>query len=270
MPVSGDGILEATFDPVWAAVRLIVDGGMWPDPVDTITITRAVTGEVVIPVRGVQSRPVVGGTFVGSDHECPLDTDVTYTVAGYGAGVLVATATVSAPTTGAEWGLWLKVAGKPDLTIRVTWRDLGEVVSKTIGGLYTVAGGGGSLAQTSAQWSGLDSDEVTIMVATTGPVELARLRAVLTASRILLVQTGSPQEIDSGWYYVSSVGRTNPAGFPEFEERRFVLQLKRTGIPAGAGGGIAGTTWTALMDTYPTWADVWAAKATWFDVLKGF
>jgi len=41
MPVSGDGILEAVFDPVWAAVRLIVDGGMWPAGMRTNRVAAA-------------------------------------------------------------------------------------------------------------------------------------------------------------------------------------------------------------------------------------
>jgi len=269
MPVSGDGILEAAFDPAWAAVRLIVDGGMWPDPVDTITMTRVVAGQPAEPVRGLQARSVVGGYFVGSDHECPLDSSVTYTVAGCAGTTPVASATVTVSTTGAQWGVWMKAAGKPDLTCRVRWCEVGGVASETIGDAYTIAGGGGAVAHSAAQWSGIHADEVPIVVATESPAELARFRALLTTARVLLLQTGAPQELDSGWYLVRGVTRSNPAQYPEFPERRFTMRLVRTGVPAGQGSGIAGTTWAGVMDAYPTWADVMAAHDTWFDVLRG-
>lgn len=269
MPVSGDGVLEATFDPAWAAVRLIVDGGMWPSAVDTITITRVVAGEAVIPVRGVQSRGVVGGYYVGTDHEAPLESTVTYTVDGYLAAAFVATATVAEDTSGAADGLWLKVAGAPDLTTRADLRPLGEIVSPTVGGVYQIAGGGGAVAQTSAQWSGIESELTQVTLGVDHPVGVARLRAVL-ASRVLLLQPSGGSDLDPGWYFVRDVARANPSGMFSADRRDFTLNIQRTGIPAGAGSGIAGTTWAALMDTYPTWADVLAAKASWFDVLKGF
>lgn len=268
MPVSGDGILEATFDPAWAAVRLIVDGGMWPTSVDTITITRAVAGEADVPVRGVESRQVVGGTFVGTDHEMALDTTVTYRVDGYLEDVFVASAQVSVSTAGAAAGLWLKAAGRPDLTVRVPLRTVSETTSVTIGGVYQVAGGGGSVAQTSAQWSGIASDALAVTVAAP-VVSVPGLRALLDRARVVLLQPVGSGDIDPGWYFVATVARVNPAQVEAFGQRWFTLNVQRTGVPAGDGAGLAGTSWAALADEHATWADVLAAYPSWFDVLKG-
>src|SRR5690554_6073998 len=222
MPTSPDGILEASFDPSWAAVRLIVDGGMWPDPVTSITITRTVPGSATIPVRGIEARSVVGGTFVGTDHEGPLESSVTYAVTGFDAdGDQVATASVTVDTSGAGSGLWVKVAGAPDLTMRARFRSISEVMSPTIGGVYQIAGGGGAVAQTTAQWSGIESDMARLGLSVERDGEQARLRAVLSVSRVVLLQPVGSTDLDAGWYFVANVGRSNPAQTEHFERRWF-------------------------------------------------
>jgi hypothetical protein len=268
MPVSVDGILEATFDASTASVLLVVVGSEWPSPVDMITITRTVAGEATVPVRGVESRVVAAGYYVGSDHEMALATTVTYVVAGSFEGSDVATATVAESTTGAADGLWLKVAGAPDLTVLARTRTVSEVASPTIGGVYQIAGGGGSVAQTSAQWSGIESDSAKVGLSVETGTGVARLRAVMAASRILLLQPVGFTDIDAGWYFVGTVRRSNPAS-EAYARRWFDLDIQRTGVPAGQGSGIAGVTWAALMEECATWADVATAYATWFDVLRG-
>lgn len=270
MPVSTDGILEAVFDPAWAAVRLVVDGGMWPAPVSVIDVTRQVSGQAAEPVRGLERRAVVGGTYVGTDHEMPLESSVTYSVTGYdGDGLAVATASVTVGTAGAAEGMWVKVAGKPDLTVRVPIRELGDMASPTIGAVYTIAGGGGAVAQTAAHWSGVEAERGSIILAPAVGVELVRLRAALAASRILLLQPIGTSDLDAGWYFVNGVVRTNPAQVEQFPRRWVTLDVQRTGVPAGEGAGIAGTTWAGLASQCETWADVLASYDTWFDVLRG-
>jgi hypothetical protein len=267
MPVSADGILEAVFDPVWAAVRLIVDEGMWPSAVDTITMFRSVSGEAEVAVRGLESRSVVGGTYVGSDHEMSLETTVSYRVIGYLAGVLVDEASVSVSTTGSEPGLWIKVAGKPDLTIRCSVRVLSEASSPTIGGTYQIAGGGGAVSQSVSEWSGIGAERLQVGLSL--PVaDVARFRATMSTRELLLQPVGTT-DIDAGWYFVWDVGRSNPAQVESFTKRWFRLEVERTGVPAGAGSGIAGNSWAVLMEENATWADVLVSYASWFDVLKG-
>lgn len=83
MPTSPDGILTVTFDPASAAVSILVDGSMWPSTVAEITVTRTALGQTSVPVRGLENLRVEGGWYIGTDHEAPLDTEVTYEVVGY-------------------------------------------------------------------------------------------------------------------------------------------------------------------------------------------
>lgn len=268
MPVSTDGILEATFDPAWAAVRLIVDGGMWPDPVSVIDVTRQTPGQAAVPVRGLEHRAAVGGTYVGTDHEMPLESSVTYSVTGYDDdGLAVATSTVTVDTAGAGAGLWIKVAGKPDLTVRAELRPIGSIASPTIGGVYQIAGGGGSVAQTTAQWSGIESESAQVIIAV-AKADAARLRRTLEY-RQLLLQPTPESELDAGWYFLARVDRFNPSGMVAGVQREFILDVQRTGVPAGEGAGIADNSWARVMDEFATWQDVIDAYDTWFDVLRG-
>jgi hypothetical protein len=271
VPISSDGILQVEFDPAWAAVRVIVDGGMWPSgaAVDAVTVTRIVAGEADMPVRGILKTPAVGGYFVGSDIEMDLESTVTYQAAGYANGVLQAnSAQVTVSTTGAAPGIWVKVPGQPDLTQHARFRAMSEMTSDTVGGIYQIVGGS-SVAQTTAQWSGVDTEKGTLELATAAVVDTASMRVTLNAGRVLLLQPVGSTDLDQGYYFVSSVARENPAGIESYFRRRFSLSVQRTGMPAGNGQGIPGVTWNQVMATFPTWQDVIDAHATWFDLLQG-
>lgn len=260
-------ILSATFNTAWASVDLIVDGALWTSSVDTITITRSVAGEVDTVVRGVSSRPVVGGSYVGTDSEAPLESSVTYKVDGYLGSTFVATATVTVSTTGAEWGAWLKVPGLPNMTVRANLARVGARTSQTRGGVYMIAGGGGAVSQSAAHWSGIDPDTVAITLEAITDTEVTRLTGLL-AYRVLLIQTGAPAPFPAGYYFVKDVAIDLLSPLVSASQT-VQLSLVRTGMPAGSGAGIAGSTWAALKDARTTWTAVLAAKATWFDVLKG-
>ena len=261
-------ILVATFDPAWAIVGLVVDGSLWGSAVDHITITRLVTGAPDIPVRGVQSLPVLGGYFVGSDPEAPLGSTVSYRVDGYLAAVFVASATVAVDTSGASTGVWLKVPGVPDLTVCPRLRSISNVSSPTVGGVYQITGGG-AVSQTVASWSGIESDQATVSISVAPGSGVDRLRAALAASRVLLLQIVGSSDLDDGWYFISSVSRANPAGVEAFPQRWFTLDVQRVGIPAGDGQGIPGWTCAAVLDTYATCTLMLAAMATCLDLLQG-
>lgn len=270
MPISPDGILEAVFDPQWAAVRLVVDGGMWPSPVASLTIVRSVPGAADLPVRGVDRRPAVGGYFVGTDLEVDLEVPVTYTVTGYSAaGAVVATSSVVTSTAGARPGLWVKVPGSPDLTCRVRLREVGELVEDTVGGNYRIAGSGGMVAQAAAHADGTGPESGTVSLSVpTGP-DVDRLRAALrTRGRVLLLQPVGSSDLDAGYYLVTSSRRANPAQAEAYPNRWFTLAVERTSMPAGEGQGVPGVTWAAVTDTYPTWSAVQAAKSSWFDLMQ--
>lgn len=267
MSTSSDGILEAVFDPAWATVRLVVDGGMWPSAVASITVTRSVPGVPTIGVRGIDRLSVVGGYFIGSDPEAPLDSSATYSVTGFSAaGAVVKTASVTVDTSGAACGAWLKVAGHPNLTTHTVLRDVGDVESSTQGGVYDVAGGGGIAV---AEVAGVNADRFALTIGSLSTQQTNAIRAVLEHHRIVLIQSCVHEPFDSGWYFVEKSNRALRGGTALLPGRDFTLSLVGTGIPSGAGQGIAGWSWASVMGTYPTWADLQAAESSWFDLMQG-
>jgi len=270
MPISPDGILEALFDPAHAAVAITVDGGMWPDPVTRITMWRTPLGQPTVEVRGVVERRVEGGWWIGSDHEMPLDTDVTYVVTGYDSLGEIATATVTISTLGASWGMWLKAPGRADLTVLGRWRGIGQVDSQTIGATYQVHDG-----PEIASWSGVAGERVTLDLTTRTPGEDAALRALLKEARVLLVQTGQPAEFGDGtgsdWWFVETTSRANPSQMRSDLQplRHRSLQLVRTTVPAGEGIVYTGQTYSTVYGEFATYQALLDANATYGDVMTG-
>jgi len=267
VPTSPDGILEAEFEASQNLVRLVVDGGMWPAPVSRLMITRSSPGAPTEPVRTANNAAAAGGWFLGSDDAAPMDASCTYTATGMTDwGEPVATASVVVQTTGAEWGLWLKAPGRPQLTCLVTLRSIGDRDTPTQGGVYQVPDG-----DAIPQWSGVDAESLTIEVATDTQAATARLDALLRAERVLLIQSGQPEEIRSGYYFVTKVPRSNPAQLRSDEEpyRVTTFDLTRTTAPVGEGQGFTGTTYETVRQTYPTYGALRDANATFFDVLEG-
>lgn len=269
MPTSPDGILEALYDPARAAVALTVDGGMWPDPVTEITMWRTPLGQPTVEVRGVVEQRVEGGWWIGSDHEQPLDTDVTYTVTGSDALGEIATTSVTVSTVGAAWGLWLKAPGQGDLTVLAQLQDRGAVSSGTIGGTYQVHGG-----PEVAQWSGVSAERVTIGLQTRTAAQDAAVRRLL-AHRVLLLQTGQPAEFGpetgSGWWFVESKSQANASRVRAdvYPVRQHTLQLVQTTVPAGRGSLSTGQTYSSVSGAYATYQDILDNVATYQDLLTG-
>jgi len=262
-------VLVATFDPDWATVGLVVDGSLWGSAVDHVTIIRSVAGGADTPVRGVQSLAVVGGYFVGSDPEAPLGSTVSYRIDGFLATVFVGSASAVVDTSGAASGLWLKVPGFPDLTVLANLRSVSDITSPTVGGVYQIAGGGGAVSQSVANWSGIESDQGSVFLSVEHPAGTERLRSALASARVLLMQPVGSADLDAGFYFVDDVTRSNPARIEAFSQRWFTLDVQRVGVPAGDGQGIPGWSCAAVLDTYATCAVMLAAKATCFDLLQG-
>lgn len=267
MPTGSDGVLTATWRPEAAAVSLEVLGSAWPSAVVEVRLMRLVAGETDVPVRGADRVPAVGGYWVGSDHEMPLGPSITYQAIGYtSAGVAVLSSMVTVSTEGAPHGIWLKVAGRPNLSVCTVGRAVDGPTSETQGGVYDIAGGFG-VAVASA--SGINADRLTLTVGSTDATQEQSIRAVLSAHRVLLIQDCGHDTIPSGWYFVGSVSRAPRDPLYLLPGRVHTLSLTRTGVPAGAGQGVIGWSWDAVAATYATWADVEAAYATWFDLERG-
>jgi hypothetical protein len=272
MPTSADGIIAATFEPDAARVQLVVDGGMWPGTVRTLTLTRTVPGYATVPVRGFdQPRRTAGGWYLGSDHEFegPLGSDVTYTVTGYdAAGARVGSASVTVSTAGTEWGVWLKAPGRPELTIMC---PLVSVTSRSItdqGGEYQVHGG-----DAVSQSSGVNAEHLQLVVATRTPGEAAALRTLYerATARTLLVQTAEPEECTSGWYRVASLASENPAQVRSdvYARRVHTLALTRVAMPAGVGVAFAGTIYESVRQAHPTYQAIKDLGLGYADLARG-
>jgi hypothetical protein len=238
-------------------------------PVSRVLIERSSPGVPTEPVRTANNAPAAGGWFLGHDDAAPMDTSCTYTVTGLDDyGGVVGTSLVTVDTSGAAWGLWLKAPGRPQLTVQVPLAQVGDVASPTQGGVYQVPGGGSV-----PQWSGTDTDALSVTLLPRDEGEVARLTALLRAERVLLIQTGDPAEplMPPGYYFVEGVGRSNPAQVrvDQYGRRVFMLQLTATSAPAGEGQGFTGTTYETVRQTYATYADLLAGNATYFDVLAG-
>jgi len=145
---------------------------------------------------------------------------------------------------------------------------VGDTSSPTIGGVYQVVGGS-TVSQAVASWSGIESDQLTVTLRAETGAPLARVRAALLASRVLLLQGVNIQDVDTGWYYIANVSRANPGQYDTYPDRLITLTIQLVGVPAGDGQGIPGWTCAAVLDTYATCAIMLAAKATCFDLLQG-
>ena len=267
MPTGTDGVLTATWRPEAAAVSLEVLGSAWPSAVVEVRMMRLVAGETDVPVRGADRVPAVGGYWVGSDHETPLGSSITYQAIGYtSAGVTVLSSMVTVSTEGAPHGIWLKVAGRPNLTVCTVGRAVDGPTSETQGGVYDVAGGFG-VAVASA--SGINADRLTLTVGSTDATQEQSIRAVLSAHRVLLIQDCGHDTIPSGWYFVGSVSRAPRDPKYLLPGRVHTLTLTRTGIPAGAGQGVIGWDYAAIAASYADYAEVAATFASYYDLARG-
>jgi hypothetical protein len=276
MPTSPDGVLTAEFDPDRALVTLLTDGAAWgEDPPDRVTLLRAVGDETPVVVRGADQALAPGGVLLWSDNEAPLDQVVTYTAqAETFDGTL--TSSVDVATTGAVWGMWVKVPGQPELTTRAPLAGLGDFSRETLGGSWQIPNGptisqsgSGALAQSAGM--GALGTQVTLQTRSMG--DLAALeRAVRQApGQVLLIQTGEPQDLPSGYYQVTSMVRQNPAGIrPDVVPlRRLVLAVTESAVPAGPASGWSGTTYGDVVAAFATYQDLADADLTYLDVATG-
>src|SRR5699024_8559668 len=226
------GVLTATWNPDLGGMHLIVDGGMWPQPVSQLRIERSTAGDATVPVRGAEMIWAPGGGYVGTDHEMPIHTVVQYTVYGDDKnGDLVDQSTAVVDTPATKTTLYVKAPGNADLTQKPILRGVGTIESATRGGAYQIAGGG-ALSQS----AGADTRRVSITVGTRDAGEARSLEGLLDVARTILLQDGNPEpEIPNGWYFISSWGRDNAAqlGFGAFDYRTYTLELTATAMPAG-------------------------------------
>lgn len=269
MPVAPDGILAAAFDLQRNLVTLQTIGSAWPRPVATVSVTRTVAGAGTVPVRDLTHKTIVGGVLLWSDNEAPLDAEVTYSVTGHdSAGLPVATSMVMVSTVGAEWGLWVKAPGRADLNCVVGFRSAGTIARTSLGGSYTVPGG-----PRISESAGLAPLTATLEVSTRTTVQTAALSAVLEQApgQVVLLQTGAPEEIASGYYWVTSWSLDNPTRLRSdlAALRHHSLAVEQVAMPAGRGTGHVGASHESIAATYASHLEIADAVSSHLDLAMG-
>ena len=266
--------LSAAFAPATASVLLTVAGSSWATVPAKVTITRRVPGGAGELVRGWINTETVGGYVVATDHEMPIDSSVTYSITGYSAaGAALESAQATISTAGAASGLWIKVPGRPDLTVRVGIAPggVGEVVSQTVGGAYQILGGGTVAV---AQYGGAAPWTQSLTVQALDAATVGRVRAILgnlsgSASRVLLFQLAGGDDVPGGWAFVAKVSESLLAQVAGGGGgRRWTLDLTAARTPAGTSAG-AVWTYAALAATYSSYSAAKAANVSYFAMAQG-
>jgi len=272
--------LTATWDPERCLVVLVVDGSnWWPAGVTRVRITRKAGDELTVPVRGLEDVTAPGGSVVWSDNEAPTDASVKYTAVAMndaGASLWATTSTVQTLLPDRLWGAWVKVPGRPEMTVRAKVRTVGDMARETLGGSWDIPGGP-TIAQSGAgalaQSAGIGALTTTLELSTYSPGDLAALqRAVRQApGQVVLIQTGQPEELPSGYYQVQSMSTSNPAGRRSDLQplRVTTLTLKEAAVPAGPASGWTGTTLGDVRDAFPTLQAIVDAELTLLDLATG-
>ncbi|GMA26206.1 hypothetical protein GCM10025864_39650 [Luteimicrobium album] len=260
--------LTPTFYPDRNLVQLVLDGaGTGWSTATAATITRSVAGASPVPVRGVERRPVVGGVLVWSDNEAPMDASVVYAATGVGPDTPVAL-TGTAATTGAAWGLWLKPPGRADLNCRVGLLDAGDMGQDDVGGSWTIPGGGRV-----SESAGLAPLTTTLSVQVDDADGLAAVRAAITQApgRVLLLQTGQPEELPSGYYHVTSVSQANPGQLRSdlLGYRTLSIQVEAVDMPAGDSTGFSGVSHAVIAATFASHQEIKDRGLTHLDLATG-
>jgi hypothetical protein len=243
---------------------------------DEVSVYRSVDGGSRIAVRGAEMAAAPGGTFVWSDNEAPLDASVTYTVEGYVGGQLVGMSSVTVQTVGAKWGAWLKVPGRPELTTLATVRSVGDQSRATLGGAWQIPGGpqiSQSGAGALAQSAGMGALAAELVLTTKSPSDLAALqRAVRQApGQVVLIQTAQPEELPSGYYFVSGMSTANPTNLrSDLQPLRWTtLALTEAVMPAGPASGWTGVTYTDVANAFETYQDLDDSGLSYLDLATG-
>src|SRR5699024_2922149 len=120
-------------------------GDDWSEATTSVTFERYDSlSDSYVPLSGGSDIQALGGAAVFLDVEMPVQnvngmTHVEYRVVSDNGEEVTALASSSE----VEWGLWLKSKKAPELTTRLEWEQVGELISDTQGAVYEVHGGPG-------------------------------------------------------------------------------------------------------------------------------
>lgn len=224
-------------------------------------VERSLTGSQWTTVRGAQARNVDGATSTTvDDYEFTPAVSNLYRVTLYdAAGATVATTDGAISPTITQ--PWLKNIAKPWLNRPVTVLDYGDVTRASRGVLFDVVGRTYPVAVTDVRgprvfdldvlWNGVDL--------------AAEFDTVLSAGDVVYLQVPPDCPIPAGYWAVGDITTSRPSRTSS--RRIFRLPLTEVAAPGPDVVGSAGTYQTVL-NTYATYAELLAAKATYNDLAE--
>lgn len=265
--------MQVTVQPDTATARLSVQGSEWNEATNRVSFSRwDATLGTDVPLPGGANIQALGGSAVYQDLEMPIGN---FALPSGGYGTLVSysatnehgqTLRAQAASLDVEWGLWLKSRKAPELTSRIEWEEVGDVISDTQGTVYEVHGGNGI-----GQFGGVAPEEFSLYGWVDGRSAYLRLKRLLDTDRQIYLQTGEPKEFEDGWVQVTRVA------FPNVENRiiekgsgmRYVrLQCTRIDAPVGAAKGALGSPYRLLYMTYGSYQDLTNSGLTYGELLE--
>jgi hypothetical protein len=220
-------------------------------------IVRVHPDSTTSPVRNAEPA-YVNTTWVGYDHEAPLDTTVTYRASSVG---VVLTDLVSSAVNLASGPLcWLKHPGKPWLNRTVRLRELGPRVAPARRGVLRPLDRADPIIIHTTRSS--DSGYIVLNLATVA--ERSVMAEMLADGAALLLQTPASWGGESLYISVDTTDLRPVMQWGPDPLRRLSLPFDVMGRPPGAAGGPAGLRWDDVPPgvTWNTATGTWDDKAT--------
>lgn len=191
-------------------------------------------------------------------------------------GFLAIPTEVTVSTTGAEWGLWIKIPGRADMVARLKFRAVRGKTRPTLGGTWQVPGGvaiAQSAAASLAQSAGMGSLTATVDVTTYDPGQAAALWQIVgqAPGQVVMMQTGHPEEFPSGYYQVGSITEENPSGMRSDLQglRHHSLPITEAVMPAGSGTGLFGATHDDIAESFSSHTEIAATVSSHLELAEG-
>jgi hypothetical protein len=265
LPYSTPSVVSQTAPPM---VAVTWDTGELPANTNTVIVYRTVDG-VETTVRNGYNLYAVGGAIV-DDWEAPIGVPVTYRAECFnsvgtdlGSTASSVAVTILADTVGTAW-----LSDPLDETspVKVTMAgQAGQAPSRPIPGqVYQVGLRTIVLAGVPGLISNLDMGFYTQTTADRETV----LALVKKANGLLLLRTPPPMMVPRLLYCFCPGMTPSEFRLTQGVEKIAWANPVTEVSPTTASTSVSSVSWQTYIDAFPTWADMEAAYATWFDAMK--
>lgn len=197
------------------------------------------------PVRGAEA---LTGDHLVDDYEAPFGVPVTYTLED----APEQTTTLAVDTA------WLSSATDPGLPVTV--RDQDPRTYSAPGRTYRPIGSRWPVAVYTER-----SHHAGTLQLLADPADSNLLRDLVADGSPLLLRTPPGCALDTMWMFTGQVERLRLAS-PTHDVWTWSLPYERVAGPSGSVTIDPSNAWVAVTATHPTWTDLVAGHADWFDV----